>query len=153
MYLLYKNIIIKQPSDKLNFKKFESFIIICKFQNIISYKLSLPKIMQIHSIFYNVSVQRASQHSERAIFLYCSSLLHSFFNYSIKKMMSTSNEYQLQFVFQIFEKDFQLSICKVVRLYNILHITLTHCINGRSVCIDIIVNLRKLTALKEEVVV
>ncbi len=51
MYLFYKNIIIKRPNDKLNFKKFESFIIICKISEY-NYKLSLFKTMQIHSIFY-----------------------------------------------------------------------------------------------------
>ena len=41
-YLLYKNIIIKRPNDKLNFKKFESFIIIYKILKY-NYKLLLPK--------------------------------------------------------------------------------------------------------------
>ncbi len=41
-YLLRKNIIIKQPNDKLDFKKLRSFIIIYKiFKH--NYKLSLPK--------------------------------------------------------------------------------------------------------------
>ncbi len=42
MYLFYKNIIIKQPSDKLDFKKFRSFIIIQKISEF-NYKLSLSK--------------------------------------------------------------------------------------------------------------
>ncbi len=51
IYLLYKNIIIKQSNDKLDFKKFGSFIIIYKILKF-NYKLSLPKTIQIHSIFY-----------------------------------------------------------------------------------------------------
>ena len=44
VYLLCKNITIKQPNDKLNFKKFKLFIIIRKIlEN--NYKLSLPKII------------------------------------------------------------------------------------------------------------
>jgi len=42
VYLLYKNITIKRPNDKLNFKKFGSFIIIQKIlEN--NYKLLLFK--------------------------------------------------------------------------------------------------------------
>ncbi len=41
-YLLYKNIIIKQPNNKLNFKKLEPFIIIRKISEY-NYKLSLSK--------------------------------------------------------------------------------------------------------------
>ncbi len=67
--------------------------------------------------------------------------------------MSTSNEYQLQLVFQTFEKDFQLNIHKVARLYNIFHTILTHYINGRSIYADTIANSRKLTALEKEMVV
>ncbi len=51
VYLLYKNIIIKQPNDKLNFKKFRFFIIVYKILEF-NYKLSLLKTMQIHHIFY-----------------------------------------------------------------------------------------------------
>src|SRR6266566_1984287 len=41
-YLLYKNIIIKRPNDKLDFKKFRLFIIVRKIlEN--NYKLSLSK--------------------------------------------------------------------------------------------------------------
>ena len=67
--------------------------------------------------------------------------------------MSTSNEYQLQLTLQTFEKDLQLNIRKAVQLYNIPRITLTHYINGRSIYANIIINLQKLTALEEEVVV
>ncbi len=56
-------------------------------------------------------------------------------------MMSTSNEYQLQLVFQIFEKDFQLSIREAIQLYNISRTILTYRINGRSIYTDIITNL------------
>ncbi len=51
MYLLRKNIIIKQPNDKLNFNKFRSFIIIYKILEY-NYKLLLPKTIQIYPIFY-----------------------------------------------------------------------------------------------------
>ncbi len=68
-------------------------------------------------------------------------------------MVSTFNECQLQFIFQTFEKDFQFSVCKVVQLYNILYSTLSIRINSVSTCIITIANLRKLTTLKEEVVV
>jgi len=51
MYLLYKNIIIKRPNDKLDFKKLRPFTIVRKIlEN--NYKLLLSKTMQIHSIFY-----------------------------------------------------------------------------------------------------
>ncbi len=70
-----------------------------------------------------------------------------------KKMISTSNEYQLQLVFQTFEKDPQLSVRKVVRFYNILYSTLSIRINGVSICAITMANSWKLTALKEEVVV
>src|SRR6266699_3694956 len=68
-------------------------------------------------------------------------------------MASTSNEHQLQLACQTFEKDPQLSIRKTVRLYNILRITLFDRINSRLIHIDIIVNLRKLIVLKEEVII
>ena len=42
VYLFYKNIIIKQLNDKLNFKKFRPFIIIRKILEL-NYKLSLSK--------------------------------------------------------------------------------------------------------------
>ncbi len=44
MYLFYKNIIIKRSNDKLDFKKFELFIIIYKISKH-NYKLSLFKTM------------------------------------------------------------------------------------------------------------
>ncbi len=51
IYLFYKNIATKRPNDKLDFKKFGPFIIIQKIlEN--NYELSLPKIIQIHPIFY-----------------------------------------------------------------------------------------------------
>ncbi len=68
-------------------------------------------------------------------------------------MASTSNEHQLQLAFQAFERDPQLGICKIVRLYKILHSTVSHQINNRSIYTDIIPNLQKLTILKKEVVV
>src|SRR6266699_5770546 len=68
-------------------------------------------------------------------------------------MTSTSNERQLQLVFQAFERDPQLSINKAVRLYNIPRTILSDRINRRSTYADTIPNLRKLTALEEEVVV
>ncbi len=42
IYLLYKNIIIKQPNDKLDFKKFGPFIIVRKISEF-NYELLLPK--------------------------------------------------------------------------------------------------------------
>ncbi|SRR6266566_2830565 len=68
-------------------------------------------------------------------------------------MISTSNKYQLQLALQTFEKDPQLSIRKVTRLYNILRTTLTHHINSRSIYTDIIANSQKLTTLEKEIVV
>ncbi len=68
-------------------------------------------------------------------------------------MVSTSNEYQLQLVFQTFEKNFQLNVRKATRLYNILYSTLSIRINGVSTRTITIANSRKLTALEEEVVV
>ena len=68
-------------------------------------------------------------------------------------MISTSNESQLQFVFQTFEKDFQLNINKITQLYNILYTILSVQIKGRSIRIDIIINLRKLTMLKKKMIV
>ncbi len=44
VYLFYKNIIIKQSNDKLDFKKFEPFIIVYKISKF-NYKLLLPKTM------------------------------------------------------------------------------------------------------------
>jgi len=51
VYLFYKNITTKRPNNKLNFKKFEPFIIVCKILEF-NYELSLSKTMQIHFIFY-----------------------------------------------------------------------------------------------------
>ncbi len=97
--------------------------------------------------------KRAGQTSERATFSHCILSLHSFLNCSIKKMVSPSNDSQLQFVLQTFERDSQLSIRKFTRFYNIPHIILSIRINSRSIYADIIANLRKLTVLKEEVVI
>src|SRR6266699_3374262 len=68
-------------------------------------------------------------------------------------MASTSNECQLQLAFQTFEKNLQLNVRKVIRLYNILHSILFIRINGISTYTTIITNSRKLTALEEEIVV
>src|SRR6266699_1695272 len=68
-------------------------------------------------------------------------------------MTSTSNEHQLQLVFQVFEQDSQLNINKAIRLYNIPLTTLSDRINRHSVYADIISNLRKLTVLKEKMIV
>src|SRR6266566_3684959 len=51
VYLLCKNITIKRPNDKLDFKKFKPFIIIYKILKY-NYKLSLFKIIKIYFIFY-----------------------------------------------------------------------------------------------------
>src|SRR6266699_403814 len=71
----------------------------------------------------------------------------------MKKIASTFNEHQLQLTLQTFERDPQLSIHKTIRFYKILHSTLFHRINGRSIYADIIPNLQKLTVLKEEMIV
>ena len=68
-------------------------------------------------------------------------------------MVSTSNESQLQLVLQTFERDPQLNIRKATRFYNILCIILSIRFNGVSIYTDTIPNLRKLTTLKEEVIV
>jgi len=68
-------------------------------------------------------------------------------------MALTSNEHQLQLAYQAFEKDPQLNIRKVIRLYNIPRTIFSNRINGRSTYIDIIANSRKLTMLKKEVIV
>ncbi len=68
-------------------------------------------------------------------------------------MASTSNECQLQLTFQTFEKDLQLNIRKAMRFYNVLRTILSIRINDVFVRTSIIVNSRKLTVLKEEVVV
>ncbi len=68
-------------------------------------------------------------------------------------MVSTSNEYQLQLVLQTFEKDPQLNIREVVRLYNIPHSILSIRINDVSTYTITIANSRKLTVLKKEVIV
>ncbi len=68
-------------------------------------------------------------------------------------MASTSNKCQLQLTFQTFEKDLQLNVREAVRFYNILYSILSIRINGVSIRTTIIINSRKLTALKEEVVV
>ncbi len=72
---------------------------------------------------------------------------------SWKKMASTFNESQLQLVLQAFERDPQLNINEAIRLYNIPRTTLSARIKGRSIHINTIINSRKLTVLKEEVVV
>ncbi len=68
-------------------------------------------------------------------------------------MASTSNENQLQLALQAFEKDPQLNINKAIRFYNILRTILSVRIKGCFICVDAIVNLRKLIALEKEVVV
>ena len=70
-----------------------------------------------------------------------------------KKIASISNEYQLQLAFQTFEKDPQLNVRKATQLYNILHSTLSTQINNISTYTTTITNSRKLTALKEEIIV
>jgi len=68
-------------------------------------------------------------------------------------MVLTSNECQLQFAFQTFEKDPHLSIRKVIRLFNVPRTILIYRINSRSTYADTISNLQKLTALEEEMIV
>ncbi len=68
-------------------------------------------------------------------------------------MASTFNKRQLQLALQTFERDPQLGIRKTVQLYKILHSTLSYRINDRFIRADIILNLQKLTVLKEKMVV
>ncbi len=63
MYLFYKNIIIKRPNNKLDFKKFRPFIIIHKILES-NYKLSLSKIIQIYPIFYISLFEPVSKSTE-----------------------------------------------------------------------------------------
>ena len=51
VYLLYRNITTKRPNDKLDFKKLGPFVISRKISEN-NYKLSLPKTIRIHFIFY-----------------------------------------------------------------------------------------------------
>ena len=51
VYLLCKNIIIKRPNNKFDFKKFGLFIIVWKISKY-NYELLLFKMMQIYFIFY-----------------------------------------------------------------------------------------------------
>jgi hypothetical protein len=51
VYLIRRNIQIKQPSIKLDHKKLEPFKI-KKVIRLVNYKLVLPKTMNIHSVFY-----------------------------------------------------------------------------------------------------
>ncbi len=51
MYLLRKNIITKQPNNKLDFKKFGPFTIIQKISKH-NYKLLLSQTIQIYLIFH-----------------------------------------------------------------------------------------------------
>ena len=97
--------------------------------------------------------KQVRQTNERDTFSYNTPLSHSSFNYFIKKMISTFNKCQLQLIFQTFERDLQLGIRKTARLYNVLHSILFHRINRHSTYIYIMANLRKLTMLKEEVIV
>src|SRR6266566_6067020 len=68
-------------------------------------------------------------------------------------MVSTSNKSQLQLALQTFEKDFHFSINEAVQFYNIFRTTLSIQIKGRSIHINAMANLRKLTVLKEKVIV
>ena len=51
VYLVQKNIKIKEPSNKLDFKKMKLFKI-DKVILITNYRLSLPKTIKIHLVFY-----------------------------------------------------------------------------------------------------
>ncbi len=84
--------------------------------------------------------KRAGQTSELATFSHYTPPSRFFFNYSIKKMTSTSNECQLQLALQTFKRDLQFNIRKAVRLYNVLRITLSIRINDISIYINTIVN-------------
>src|SRR6266566_1336679 len=68
-------------------------------------------------------------------------------------MPSTFNESQLQLTLQTFERDPRLNIREAAQLYNIPRTTLSIRLNDISIYADIIPNLRKLTTLKEKVVI
>jgi len=51
VYLFIRNITIKKPSKKLNYKKIKLFKIKKSIKNI-SFELDLPKIIKIYPVFY-----------------------------------------------------------------------------------------------------
>jgi hypothetical protein len=51
VYLLRKNITIKRPSDKLDYKKLGPFKI-AKIKSLVNYRLKLLKTIKIHPVFY-----------------------------------------------------------------------------------------------------
>jgi hypothetical protein len=51
VYLLQKNIVTKQLSDKLDHKKLGLFKI-AKIKSLVNYRLKLPKTIKIHLVFY-----------------------------------------------------------------------------------------------------
>ncbi len=63
------------------------------------YKLYVVYFLHYILKTVNVDDKRARQTSERDTFSHSTPSSHSSFNYSIKKMISTSNERQLQLTF------------------------------------------------------
>jgi len=62
-YLLRRNIKTKRPSDKLDFKKLGPFKIKKKL-GLVTYRLTLPKDMRIHPVFYIVLLEKAPKDAE-----------------------------------------------------------------------------------------
>ena len=51
VYLIRKNIKIKQPSNKLDYKRLRLFEL-AKVKRLVNYKLKLLKIIEIYPVFY-----------------------------------------------------------------------------------------------------
>jgi len=132
---------------------FSSYYTNCLSNTKLDIFVSISKGLFRFVIANNVDDKRAVRTSERSTFSHYTLLSNLFINCSIKKIISTSNKSKLQLAFQTFEKDPQLSINKVARLYNIPHTTLSTRIKGRSIHTNVIANSRKLTVLEEEMVV
>jgi hypothetical protein len=58
VYLFWRNIKTKQPSRKLDFKKLRLFRIIEKI-SLVNYKLELPKMSRVYSVFYILLLELA----------------------------------------------------------------------------------------------
>jgi hypothetical protein len=66
VYLIWKNIRTKQPSDKLDHKKLGPFKV-QKIVGLVNYKLALPKIINIHPIFHVLLLKPAPPGAPRAL--------------------------------------------------------------------------------------
>src|SRR5690349_2319368 len=66
VYLLRKNIITKQPSSKLDYKKLGPFKI-AKVKGKTNYKLALPKTINIYLVFYILLLKLAPPRALKAL--------------------------------------------------------------------------------------